>query len=102
MRLLLNPLAQLVRDLDRAGLKVALSGQRIAVSPIGRLTPELRQRIAPLRADLIDLLSIHGEALMSLFRASGSPLSEAERASLATNAAALKRKAALSRNGEAA
>jgi hypothetical protein len=84
-------LARLVTDLDLAGVKqLVQSGDRIAVSPIGRLTPELRERIAPLRAELIELIAVHGPALLPLFRAPDLPLSGRDREALAANAAAIK------------
>jgi hypothetical protein len=90
MKPILNPLAQLVRDLDTAGLKLAFSGDRIAVFPARSLTPELRERIAPLRAELVELLGIHGPALLPLFRAPELLVSAQERDLLAANAASLR------------
>jgi hypothetical protein len=88
----LNSLGRLVRDLDAAGFAVALDGASIAIFPAERLTPDFRQRISATRADLVELLEVHGPALLPLFRDPESPLTEWERAVIARNAEDLRRR----------
>lgn len=90
MKPILSPLARLVRDLDTAGLAVAVDGRSIAIAPAERLTPDLRGRIAAMRADLINLIGVHGSALMPLFRDPALSLSDEERLLLAANTAAIR------------
>jgi hypothetical protein len=87
---ILNPLARLVRDLEMAGLAVAFDRGFIAVAPAENLTPDLRQRIAAMRGSLIELIGVHGSALMPLFRDPALSLSDEEKVLLATNAAAIR------------
>jgi hypothetical protein len=62
-----NPLAAILARLAREGFRLeALSGH-IAVRPKDRLTPELRDEIIRHRADVLELLRIHGPNLLALF-----------------------------------
>jgi hypothetical protein len=99
---ILSPLARLVRDLDLAGLAMALDGDSIAIAPAERLTTDLRRRIAAMRGDLIELIGIHSSALMPLFRDPALSLSDYERSLLAANAAVIKDESAAESGREVA
>lgn len=63
-----TPLARLLADLDRAGLSLAVKGDRLAISPAARLTPELKAEVLRFRDDLVEAVQAHGPDLLSLFR----------------------------------
>ena len=92
MKPISNLLAHLVRDLDAAGFAVALDGASIAIAPAEKLTPGLRQRISAMRPDLIELIAVHGAALLPLFRESSIPLSDDDKLLLATHASTFGRR----------
>jgi len=83
-----NRLAHLIRDLDRARVQVWLSDDRIAYS--GPLTPNQARAIQRHRRDVIELLRLHGDALLPLFRDPARPLTDRERALIEANAAQLR------------
>jgi hypothetical protein len=85
-----NALGRLIRDLDRARVRVWLSGDRIAYS--GPLTPAHAKAIQRYRRDVIELLRLHGDALLPLFRDPARPLTVDERALIEANAAKLRRR----------
>lgn len=97
-----TPLAVLLRNLDRAGLSLRLEGERIRVKTLSLLTPELAERIRNSREDVVELLRIHGPALLPLFREPALPLSEPEQRLLAENAADIRASRGDSSSGVAA
>jgi hypothetical protein len=87
---LTNALALLLRNLDRAGIRLRLDGDRIDYG--GPLTPEQANQIRKHRADVVELLELHGEALLPLFRDPARPLTVRERHLLDRNVEALRRR----------
>ncbi len=64
----MTPLASLLGRLAREGFRLEALGGHIAVRPKTRLTPELRDEIVRYRADVLELLRLHGPNLLALFR----------------------------------
>ncbi len=64
----MNPLAALLRRLEAEGLRLELRGDGIAVTPKHRLTPAVQAEILQHRADVVELLRLHGHGLLDLFR----------------------------------
>ena len=62
------PLAILLGRLAAEGLRLERRGEQIAVIPKARLTPDLQDEILRHRADVLELLEIHGASLLDLFR----------------------------------
>jgi TubC N-terminal docking domain len=65
-----NPsvVGRLLEDLAEAGLVIRLQGEgSIYVAPEDRLTPDLRQRLLAHKADVVELLGLHGDELLGLF-----------------------------------
>lgn len=62
-----TPLARLLGDLSRDGFTIRLDGERLVVAPASRLTADLREQIREFRADILELLQIHGDGLLKLF-----------------------------------
>jgi hypothetical protein len=62
-----TPLAALLAHLAREGFRLEALGGHIALRPRDRLTPELRDEIIRNRADVLELLRIHGPNLLALF-----------------------------------
>jgi hypothetical protein len=62
-----KPLAALLARLAREGFRLEALGGHIAVRPKDRLTRELRDEIIRHRADVLELLRIHGRNLLALF-----------------------------------
>lgn len=60
-------LARLVGDLHGAGIVLSVEGDRLAVSPKGLLTPEIRTEIVRFRDDLIEAVRVHGSDLLTVF-----------------------------------
>ncbi len=63
----MTPLAALLARLVREGFCLEALGGHIAVRPKNRLTPELRDEIIRHRADVLELLRVHGPNLLTLF-----------------------------------
>src|SRR5262249_55781467 len=64
----MNALTDLLARLSREGISLALEGTHLAVFPGTKVTAELREEILRHRADLIDLVRLHGTDLLLLFR----------------------------------
>ena len=63
-----TPLATFLGNLEREGFSLRLDGaDELLVFPGERLTPEIEAGIREYRADLIELLRVHGDALLPLF-----------------------------------
>jgi hypothetical protein len=60
-------LAALLARLAREGFRLEARGGHIAVRPKDRLTPDLRDEIVRNRADVLELLGLHGDDLLRLF-----------------------------------
>ena len=63
----MTALATLLARLAREGFHLEALGGHIAVRPKDRLTPELRDEIIRNRADVLELLDLHGGNLLRLF-----------------------------------
>jgi len=64
----MNEVAALLARLAAQGLCLELRGGHIAATPKHRLTSDLRDEILYHRADVLELLQIHGSGLLRLFR----------------------------------
>jgi hypothetical protein len=64
----MNSLAGLLGRLAAEGFRLELRGERIAITPKDRLTAGLEAEILRHRADVVELLRLHGEGLLNLFR----------------------------------
>jgi hypothetical protein len=84
-----NAVAALLRDLDRTGVRLRLEGDRIAYRGV---TAEQAAEVKKYRLDIIDLLELHGDALLPLFRDPARPLTDRERRLLDLNSEALRRR----------
>ena len=80
--------SRLLRELHAAGVRFRLQGDKIAWN--GPLTAEHADEIRMYRKAVIELLRLHGDALLPLFRDPARPLSGRERALIEANAAALR------------
>jgi hypothetical protein len=49
------------------GLTLQARGDALSISPADRLTPELRALLLQSKADLLELLRVHGSSLLTLF-----------------------------------
>jgi TubC N-terminal docking domain len=85
-----NALGALLRQLDATGVRIWLEETRIGCS--GPLTPEQAAEIRKYRDDVIELLKLHGDALLPLFRDPDRPLTDRERALVEANAAELRQR----------
>jgi hypothetical protein len=82
--------SRLLSDLHAARARLRLQGDRIAWS--GPLTPRQLEQLRRCRQDLVELLELHGDALLPLFRDPARPLTARERHLLDRNANALRRR----------
>lgn len=64
----MNPVVALLARLAHEGFHLEALGGHIAVKPKGRLTNELRNEIVRYRADVLELLRVHGPDLLMLYR----------------------------------
>jgi hypothetical protein len=84
-----SSVSRLLRDLDRAGASLWLEGEMIAFRG---LPPEQIAEVRKYRAEVIELLKLHGEALLPLFRDPARPLTDRERCLIEANASELRRR----------
>lgn len=63
----MNPLTEVLSRLAADGFRLELRGGHIAVIPRDRLTSEIRDEILRHRADILELLRVHGSGLVALY-----------------------------------
>ena len=64
----MNPLSSVLAQLATQGLRLDLREDRIAVTPKDKLDPALRADVLRHRAEILELLTVHGNSLLDLFR----------------------------------
>ncbi len=64
----MNALARLLSDLAAGGFRLYAEGDFLDVEPGSRLTPELEAALREHKADVLELLRLHGSGLLALFR----------------------------------
>lgn len=63
----MSALSALLARVAADGLTLQARGDALSVSPADRVTPELRALLLQSKADVLELLRIHGSSLLSLF-----------------------------------